>query len=429
LHPPSQGRRILLVGEVFVDRHVDLSLVRLGGILHAARGLNASGTSYSVAFVGPEYLDDACQRYFSDLGADSVTKIGNVIGAPNIVEIYDSPEAGHQRYVDLIGSERKTTLIQKAFENALLRTAATDILFFPSPSTESLIETAALADRRIHLDVDHIALTSRPLQQAGTIFGSTSGKSFAAAGRNPVQFLKSFSEDVILKENRGGSRALLEGVACEAPSYPTDTLHSVGVGDCFNSIWVGGPPAVLGQDRLKWCAYVASLYASTFDHKEFCENVAAAKARMDHVVSLDGVRLPWENRKQLSIYFAAPDFPSVDTRLLDELEQALTYHNFRVVRPIRENGLATSQMTPRSQRTIYQKDIELLIDATLLVAIPLTADPGTFAEVGWFQAKGKPAILFDPSGTSQNMFVRNSVSRVCRTRSQVIDATFELLGR
>lgn len=42
-----------------------------------------------------------------------------------------------------------------------------------------------------------------------------------------------------------------------------------------------------------------------------------------------------QKHKQKNIYIAAPDFPYVNTTLLDQLKESLEYHNFNPRLPMR----------------------------------------------------------------------------------------------
>jgi nucleoside 2-deoxyribosyltransferase len=237
---------------------------------------------------------------------------------------------------------------------------------------------------------------------------------------------------LVLKENRGGSRAWNLGgdePAIESPAFPTTTTHSVGVGDCFNGVWVAIHENESIASRARIASHIASIYASTFDHAAFVKDVRTAESVKAEILELRGVRLPWERRPEMNIYLAAPDFPYVDTEVLERISEALRYHNFSGHRPIQENGLAESSMSSNDRRSIYSKDMELLAMCNLLIAIPLTEDPGTYAELGLFSAEEKPTILYDPHRKVTNTFVLNTASRVCFTITEVIDSVFELLGR
>lgn len=54
-------RKILIIGEVYVDQHLDIiengySTSRLGGIFHAARSCDALNMEYALAYYAPNYL-------------------------------------------------------------------------------------------------------------------------------------------------------------------------------------------------------------------------------------------------------------------------------------------------------------------------------------------------------------------------------------
>jgi nucleoside 2-deoxyribosyltransferase len=437
LIPCDGSRRILVIGEVFVDRHVDQSLVRLGGLFHVARALHALEANYAAAYVCPAYLDEDCSSRLPSLGAHSFAKIGNVIGAPNVIEIRESSEAGHQGYDDLLREQRSIRFSTTELERLLRDYRPTDVLVLSGEIKPQALGTLLRSGARLYVDADHDTEDAWSATKPHTVFCSTSGEPFRRCGRDPEALRQHYSNAgaalVVLKENRGGSRMWVpasDQSAQEAPAFPTRTEHSVGVGDCFDAVWItvldSEPPA----SRLRAAAYVASIYASTFDHRTFVRDVASVlRSRDTNAAELHGIRLSWERRANKNIYFAAPDFPEIDTRLIDMLEEAVQYHNFRPRRPVKEMGLANSSMTVSERRELYFRDLELLESCDALIALPLTDDPGTFAELGRFSSTARPSILFDPSGRVGNLFARNVADRICRSCTEVIDALFELLGR
>ena len=82
---------ICLVGDVLNDvtlatSSTDLKM-RLGGIVHAARGLWAMGVDYSIAYFAPSYLDTHIESYLSKLGCKRIIKLGNVTNCPYTILI------------------------------------------------------------------------------------------------------------------------------------------------------------------------------------------------------------------------------------------------------------------------------------------------------------------------------------------------------
>ena len=101
----------MLIGEVTVDftmpTRTSDAKVRLGGVVHAARGLWASGRDYSVGAFCPEYLVDQARNYLTQHGCKEFVLLGQVSGAPNVIAIADVREVGHQGYEDILRDERR----------------------------------------------------------------------------------------------------------------------------------------------------------------------------------------------------------------------------------------------------------------------------------------------------------------------------------
>ncbi|WP_421662691.1 nucleoside 2-deoxyribosyltransferase [Lysinibacillus telephonicus] len=94
------------------------------------------------------------------------------------------------------------------------------------------------------------------------------------------------------------------------------------------------------------------------------------------------LKLSWDNRQNVNIYLAGPDFPRYDTSLFDEIEQSLKLYNLSPHRPIKENGLFTGNETYEIRQAMYDKDVELLKKCDFMIAILIDDDPGTFVEIG-----------------------------------------------
>jgi hypothetical protein len=332
---------VLVIGEIFVDYHLDLRRVRLGGIAHAGRALGALGARWAAGYFAPRYLESACRAELSKHGVGPATMVGETLGAPNLIVIRDSPEAGSQGYDDVLRDARSSEVLLTEIEQ-LIRTFVPDhILVFPGAyPLETILE--ACKDHPISIDAQYSAGLATILASTEahieTVFCSTSSTLFREEAKGSFEELvrlipSSVAQDLILKENRGGSRVIGRDDAAVAGAYLGATVHSVGVGDCFDVVWIvgsGQAPAL----KLNRASYIAQLYASTQDDAEW-QRLAEEAAASDSIVALlRGKRLGWEDRPNKKVYIAAPDFPDVETSALDDLEEALRYHNFDVVRPI-----------------------------------------------------------------------------------------------
>jgi nucleoside 2-deoxyribosyltransferase len=439
LSPWRPDARVLVVGDVFVDYSIADSRLRLGGVFHAARALAAFEATYALGYVAPAYLDDAIQRFGTQLRSERSIRIGLVAGSPSVILVRDAQEAGEQGYDEPLRRARTVTWDTAALDELVEAFRPTDVLIMAGYyDTEEVARTAGRAGARLHCDTQYEANVSllaaaaeRPLD---TVFVSTSSAVFTETGGGDPDRLRTavgsrVARNILLKENRGGSRLIGEGgdTLGEGAAFPTTTAHSIGVGDCFDCAWILAPDDEHPTKRLTRASYLASLYASTWSHTNFVANARGAVARDSLVTELSGVRFPWELRPLERIYIAAPDFPDIDTRSLDELEHALQYHNFSPIRPVRECGLYKTDMNAEEVGQLYACDRALLDSAALVIAVPLFVDPGTYTELGVAHALGIPTVLWDRSRAMRNVFAAKTATRVCHTLGEVIDATFALM--
>ena len=433
---------VLVIGEVFVDTHLDIPyenvpLVRLGGIFHSARALSALNVSYALAYYAPGYLEDDIHHWSLRLNAKGCYKLGNINRSPNVMLIRDSKEAGKQDYNNLL-QDQTEFIDNDSLEGILQIVSPTDILLFPGHySVTGILGKLENYRGKLHIDIhyDSEGIFSNYIGKIHSIFLSTSSSMFLQTYHGSFfefyhDLQKHQAELCLLKENRGGSTCYLSSKKqiINAPSYPVQTYHSVGVGDVFDALFISEIFENDLEKQMKFSSFGAAKYAETMDFELFKENIQQIYNCFDMLVSLHGVRLSWTDRCKKNIYLAAPDFPGVDTGPLDSLCECLQYHNFVPRRPIKENGLVDNEMLFPDEINIYYKDMALLKECDLLIAVLLYNDPGTFVELGIFKQAEKPTIIFDPYHICVNMFVRNTTKFLCHSIAEVIDATYQCLG-
>jgi sugar/nucleoside kinase (ribokinase family) len=444
---PSKKTKVLVIGEVMTDFNLKTNiaepyLVQLGGIFHAARALHALNVDYALAYYSPQYLDSSIEKFSNMLCAKETIKVGLINEAPNVVIISEPTEAGDQGYYEILRDQRAIKELEE-ITDVVKKVEPTDILIFPGKfDTLSLMEKLSAHKIRIHIDIQYEVEVAREIIKKGlfvdTAIFSTSSKYFIeecnGEHRNLIDnFSKQVCNQVLLKENRGGSRLYdhAHDSWASTPCFPIEVKHSVGVGDCFNSTFIFYKSLEESLNiSLRRASYIASLYASTWIHKEFVEMAQNSLLITDEeIMYLDGTILPWEKRKTINIYLAAPDFPYVDTSIIDQVEANLKYHNFAPRRPIQENGLVSWDLNGNQQNEIFNKDMLLLEQCDILIAILIYDDPGTLLELGYFAKSGKPTVLYDPFYKAENLFLRKLPSRKCNTLSELTDIVFEIANQ
>ena len=441
-----QTKKVLIIGEVFVDHHLDIKdgdvpVSRLGGIFHAARACAALNVDYALAYYAPRYLEKSVNDFGKgELNAKDLCLLGVIDNSPNVMLITNSDESGDQLY-DNILCRQAVFFNKESVSDVINRFSPTDIVIFPGRYGNSdILSEINCFKINLHIDMNYDSKDIYDITDfhAKTIILSTSTIIFKHffeknSYSDLVDFFKNKNVSTLLiKENRGGSWIydFCKDRSYEAPAiFMNRIVHSVGVGDVYDiSYLFGMNDSETIMNRMKFASWVSVLYAKTLDYNSFQNNIKPILSR-SYFLQLDGIRISWFERKKYPIYIAAPDFNYIDTEIIDILEQSLRYHNFLPVRPIKENGQVSETTTAAEEDVIFLKDIKLLDDCKIMIAVLLYNDQGTLTEIGKYHEAGKPIVLFDPYKKLNNMFLKHIVTCYCNTNSQVIDKVFEIIRR
>jgi nucleoside 2-deoxyribosyltransferase len=433
------GHAPLLVGEVCVDFTITSqgtpNKLRLGGIAHAARGFWALGAAFRAAVVLPEYLVDQTRNYFASLGCVEFQVLGTVRGAPNVTVIFDASEVADQGYETLLRDEKCVSLR----EAPLLGPAGGDALVFPGKYDLERACSLLPPEIRLHLDIAYDVKNpddiSRLPRRVETVLISTSSDLFKSIQSKEVgdlldAFCASAPATLILKENRGGARSISAATreVERLPALLGVTVNSVGVGDVFAAAYLAHLDR--GSAEAGWRAtYAGAAYSQTTDPDLFRTYLQRdLRLTLEEMRDLWGVSLPWERRQELQIYFAAPDFTGGDRVAMDRVLASLAYHNFRVRRPVLENGELPPGSSAAALHNTYEADCDLLEQCNLVFAVPTSRDPGTLVEVGLAIRANIPVVVFDPSRENANTMVIAGSSHYSDDLDSCLNAVFTLLG-
>lgn len=430
----------LLIGEVTVDftmpTRISGAKVRLGGVVHAARGLWASGREYSVGAFCPTYLVEEARHFLMQHGCQEFVLLGEVAGAPNVVAIADVQEVGHQGYEDILRDKRQVIPLYDKIDlnrfNLVIifpgRYNLKDIINKFHPESNITIDVA--------YDVNNLEVLCEIKNKITSLVISTSSQLFSTLGSVSVAPLLELSKNIgakylLLKENRGGSRLFdltLDDVEYIGATLDA-TVNSVGVGDVFTAVF-GSFLDVKVQDAAWRGMQVATVYSQTTWPDDLRRDVQRElRVPIEIVRNLGGVSLPWHIRPSLQIYLAAPDFSYAEHEEINVAVAALEYHNFRVRRPVKENGEADREAPIESLSDYYLNDVQMLRECAAVFAIPIERDPGTLVEIGLAIEMGKPVITFDPHHENRNtMVVQGSVS-YSADLDICLNGTFEALSK
>jgi len=428
--------KICLIGDIVIDVTLKTASnptkVRLGGIVHAARCLWALNVPFAVGYFAPSYIDDEIVRYLNSLECHDIFKLGTIKGAPFVFLIEEVKEAGDQGYEFLLRDQIEIEYDAATLEN-IVQSDIADFLLI-SGNYDIKYVTDRLKGN-IHIDlannIKDFSLLKEWPTPLSTIFLSTSSdlfKNFYDGDFESfsVQF-RSHTQRLILKENRGGSRGmdLRTNEMVTAPAQTRPVHHSVGVGDVFDACFTLFHSTKSFQEALVLSSWMAAEYAMTTFPDDFKLGVdRVLKSDIRELVKLGGVVLHWEQREKINIYIAAPDFDFVDASPIDKLVNSLKYHNFNPRRPIKEHGQMEAGATKERKQEFYRRDLNLLSECSILIAVMLYNDPGTLIEIGLAAARGMPTLVYDPFNQATNCMLTELPTLVSNELDEIIAEVF-----
>lgn len=424
---------ICLVGDILTDVTLATTKsslkMRLGGIVHAARALWAMDVEYAVAYFAPAYMDSHIDMFLKELDCKAIIKLGNVANCPYTMLIQEAKEIGNQGYEFLYHDD---IVIEYDFNTIKELNSFDELMFISGNYDMNKILKFVGDDIKIHCDVANNVNGVEELPQGRlfeTLFISTSSNIFKNHYSDFNSFcdlLKPFAKRIVLKENRGGSRAY-DGVLGEIyhiSSQSSPITHSVGVGDVYDVVSLTAPYDSY-QEQLTFASWVSMEYALTTFSDNFKNSVKTLlKTSIGDLKAQGGCILPWDVREKCQIYVAAPDFSFVDTKQLDVLCDSLSYHHFTAHRPIKENGQMSEGADKNERLGLFCADMSLLGQCNMLIAVLLYNDPGTLIEIGLAAQRGIPTLVYDPNNIADNCMLTELPTLVSSDLDVIIAKVF-----
>lgn len=399
-------------------------------MIHAARAAWAAGIDYEVYYISPEYLKNSVEEYLYAHGCKACNYIGVINNSPSIILIQDPKEIGNQGYSLLMSETMNANLIPFDIANDI-----SSILIFPGQfNILELISLIKSYNNSAEISID-IANGIDDTDQLKEIFASDAPFKFIFNSTShhikntDLNEIEEMAAKIcyayVLKEGRGGGYMIAsDGEKIDYASYLRPTVHSVGIGDCFDVILIALFDSNSRANSLKLASMIASEYAATTYPDNFKDNVNKILSSKEAFLNLQGVRLPWKKRKNIKIYVAAPDFDWVDDRYIREVEESLLYQNFTAYLPIKMNGQINDFSDRYGIGMIFQKDLDLIHDSQILLGVLLNDDHGTLIEIGYAKGLGKHVIVYDPHRIAKNPFITNLPDFISYDMEEVINQIY-----
>jgi nucleoside 2-deoxyribosyltransferase len=430
---------ICILGDIVTDitlpQNGNEIKIRLGGITHSARGLWAINVNYDACFIAPSYLSKEIDKFYNHHNANEIHQLGMVNGAPYTFLIGSVKETGNQLYDFILRDQIEIEYNEKKLKNI---NGYNEVLITSGNFDLNLILEEINQKSNVHIDLSNNISEFSQLDRYyyKTIFLSTSSNLFLDYYKDSFkEFCDLFEKRcsvLVLKENRGGSRIydFENKKEYQIPSITQPIVHSVGVGDVYNSCYVSYYQKFGIEKAAFLSSWIACEYASTTFPDDFKKNVSRVlNTKIEDIISMGGCVLPWEKRQLYPIYIAAPDFDYLDTTQIDTLVESLQYHNFHPRRPIKENGQLSKENKKEDRIKTYTNDIELIKKCKLLIVVYINDDPGTMIELGYAKALGIPCLVFDPYNKAYNCMLTEMPQTVSSDLDVIISEVFNELSK
>jgi nucleoside 2-deoxyribosyltransferase len=193
------------------------------------------------------------------------------------------------------------------------------------------------------------------------------------------------AEVVVLKCGPFGALVLHKGEFTTVPAYQTDAVFKVGSGDVFVAVfahyWMG--EQLSPRDAAERASRATAFYVQ---NKYPPSNEELAKFQPSPVTIGQGTR-DRVNGKLHKVYLAGPFFTMGQFWVIEEAMRALISMGMNVLSPYHLVG-------PGDANEVAPKDLELLDESDVVLAIGDGMDAGTVFEVGYAKALGKPVIFY-----------------------------------
>ena len=229
-------------------------------------------------------------------------------------------------------------------------------------------------------------------------------------------------EYIIVKNGIRGCSIFKKGVLIEKiPAFKSAVLCSLGSGDVFGGVFA---TTFLESKDIKFSVELASCVAANFIENFEIETVIAKKAALKDVFQRGRLTSLASFDNTTQVYLAGPFFSDQELFWVNKISNALEGSGIKVLSPSRENGIIGQSEDWEQRRIIFEKDIDLLEKADLVVALLDHDDPGTNFEMGYAYNKEIPIIGLKTSMSPLNNMIVFCCNKICTSIDQLISEVF-----
>lgn len=199
------------------------------------------------------------------------------------------------------------------------------------------------------------------------------------------------AEIVVMKRGPRGALVYEAGELTIVPAYKTRRVWKVGSGDVFAAVFA------MGWMKHNETAHDAAMRASKAT-AFYCEN--RTPPTIEQLKNFNPCEIEigarWTSGESFSAYLAGPFFNLAQLWLVEEAKHALSSMQLKVLSPYHEVGVGPAM-------DVAPKDLEMIRNSDVVLALCDGFDPGTLFEVGYARSLGIPVVVFSEIESAENL--------------------------
>ncbi|MBO8172979.1 MAG: nucleoside 2-deoxyribosyltransferase [Bacillaceae bacterium] len=225
---------------------------------------------------------------------------------------------------------------------------------------------------------------------------------------------------IIVKRGYKGCILVNEGKTIHIPAYKSNVKCTLGSGDVFG----GALAATFLRTRdIEYSTRLASCVAANFIENFTIENIINRVAVEE---DMDRREIVVSGNSDKSVYLAGPFFSKQEEDWVKLITNRIENCGFKVLSPLRENGIIKKDTPMDERKNIFDKDLDLIRQSDVVVALLDHNDPGTCFEVGFAYERGIPIIALKTSQFELNNMLVYGCNVIVESIEELIEKLYIL---
>lgn len=208
------------------------------------------------------------------------------------------------------------------------------------------------------------------------------------------------------------------------PSYKSQAVCTLGSGDVFGGALVA---TFLRTNDMKYSVRFASCMAACFIESLEAEQIPNKRAIEVYMDKKETIY--YNSLKDTTVYLAGPFFSKQELDWVNYVHESIEGCGLKVLSPYKENGIIDEKLSLEGRRDIFHSDLDLILEADLVVALLDSNDPGTNFEIGYAYSNKKTIIGLKTSDNKLNNMIQFGCNVICNNIEDLIREVYKYAAK